>query len=106
MLLLQRRNMLKLRKLLQLQLWCQLIVVPVAVSMPSAVLGNGSDSKYVETPLYTPHLFLDCMAGGLSASSEVPIHVFNCNLFQPGVDFLTMQSHCGPPPLCPSSTGQ
>jgi len=48
-------------------------IVPVAVSMPSACLGDGTNSEYVNIPFYTPHLFLDCTARGHKACTEVPI---------------------------------
>jgi len=41
--------------------------------MPSAVLGDGSDSEYVLAPFYTPHFFLDCAIGGSAASSIISI---------------------------------
>jgi hypothetical protein len=49
--------------------------VPVAVVMPSAVLGNGSDSEYVDTPFFTPHFYLECTAGGTSALTELAVRV-------------------------------
>jgi hypothetical protein len=48
---------------------------PVAVVMPSSILGDGSesDSSYVIAPFYTPHFFLDCFIGGSTASFEISI---------------------------------
>ena len=48
-------------------------VVPVAVVMPSAVLGNGSDSEYVETPFFVPHFYFDCYAGGATTTTKLTI---------------------------------
>src|ERR1700674_488912 len=42
--------------------------------MPSTVLGNGSDSEYIDAPFFVPHFFLDCSIGGHSASTELPVH--------------------------------
>jgi hypothetical protein len=47
---------------------------PVAVVMPSAVLGDGTDSEYVNVPFFVPHFFLDCSVGGPSAIAEVFVH--------------------------------
>ena len=33
------------------------IPVPAAVVMPSAILGDGSDSEYVDAPFFVPHFF-------------------------------------------------
>ncbi|KIM80694.1 hypothetical protein PILCRDRAFT_9497 [Piloderma croceum F 1598] len=49
-------------------------VVPTVVVMPSAVLGEGSDSEYVIAPFYVPHFYYDCSIGGSTASSQLPIH--------------------------------
>ena len=46
-------------------------IVLVVVVMPSAVLGNSSDSEYVDTPFFVPHFYLDCTAGGPSVSAEL-----------------------------------
>jgi hypothetical protein len=48
-------------------------VVPVAVIMPSAVLGNGSDSEYVDTPFFVPHFYFNCYAGGTAAATELTV---------------------------------
>ena len=45
----------------------------VAVMMPLAVLGNGTDSEYIEAPFFSPHLYFDCTAGGPSASTELSV---------------------------------
>jgi len=45
------------------------IIVPAAVVMPSAVLGDGSDSKYMYAPFFVPHFFFNCTVGGSTASS-------------------------------------
>jgi hypothetical protein len=50
------------------------IVAPVAVVMPSAVLGDGSDSEYVVAPFFVPHFFFDCVVGGSTASSTESVH--------------------------------
>jgi hypothetical protein len=47
--------------------------VPTAVVMPSAVLGDGSDSEYILAPFLVPHFFFNCIVGGVSASSQLPI---------------------------------
>ena len=44
-----------------------------AVVMPSAVLGDGSDSEYVLAPFFEPHFFFDCVVGGSTASSQISI---------------------------------
>ena len=44
------------------------------VMMPSSVLGDGTDSEYIEAPFFAPHLYLDCAAGGPSASTELSVH--------------------------------
>jgi hypothetical protein len=46
--------------------------IPVSIVMASAILSNRSDSECVSTPFYIPHVFLDCIVGGLLASSEAP----------------------------------
>jgi hypothetical protein len=48
-------------------------VTLAAVVMPSAVLGDGSDSGYVLAPFFVPHLFFDCLVGGSTASSQISI---------------------------------
>jgi hypothetical protein len=48
-------------------------VVPVAVVMPSAVLGNGSDSEYVDAPFFVPHFYFNCYAGGTTAATELTV---------------------------------
>ena len=50
------------------------VVVPAAVVMPSAVLGDGSQSECVDAPFFTPHFFVDVIIGGASCSSESPAH--------------------------------
>lgn len=45
----------------------------VAVVMSSAVLGNGSDSEYVDTPFFVPHFFFECLLGGPTASAEITV---------------------------------
>ncbi|KIM76347.1 hypothetical protein PILCRDRAFT_12787 [Piloderma croceum F 1598] len=45
------------------------VVTPTAVVMPSAVLDDGSDSEYVDTPFFTPHFFFSCSIGGFTATS-------------------------------------
>jgi hypothetical protein len=50
------------------------IPVPTAVVMPSAVLGDGSDSEYVNAPFFVPHFFFDCSIGSATASSIESIH--------------------------------
>src|SRR5882762_1742985 len=57
-------------------------IVSVAVVMPSAVLGNGSDSEYVDAPFFVPHFYLDCTAGGPSVSAELS----TCALIDDGSD--------------------
>jgi hypothetical protein len=49
-------------------------IVPTAVVMPSAVLGEGSDSEYVTTPFFVPHFFFNCLVGGSTALSQLPVH--------------------------------
>jgi hypothetical protein len=51
-------------------------VVPIVVGLmvPSAVSGNGSDFEYIDAPFFVPHFYLDCTAGGPSASPELPTH--------------------------------
>ena len=49
-------------------------IVPAVVVMPSAVLGDGSQSECVEAPFFTPHLFVDVIISGSSCSSEAPAH--------------------------------
>ena len=44
--------------------------VPAAVVMLSAVLGDGSDSEYVDTPFSSPHFFVDVIIGGSSSVSQ------------------------------------
>ena len=39
--------------------------------MPSAVLGDGTDFKYVDAPFFVPHFFFDCSIGGPSSSAEI-----------------------------------
>jgi hypothetical protein len=53
------------------------VVVPTAIVMPSAVLGNGSDSKYVYAPFFVPHFFFDCTVGGsmVCATCVTMIHM-------------------------------
>ncbi|KIM88511.1 hypothetical protein PILCRDRAFT_26727, partial [Piloderma croceum F 1598] len=46
-----------------------IIPMPAAIVMPSAVLGEGSDSEYVDIPFFVPYFFLDCSVGGATASS-------------------------------------
>src|SRR6202050_4603443 len=51
-------------------------IPPVAVVLPnlgSCVLGEGSDSEYVFTPLHTSHYKWDCILGGPHASSETRV---------------------------------
>ena len=48
-----------------------------AVVMPSAVLGDGSNSEYVLAPFFEPHLFFKCLVGGSTASFA------RCKLPQP-----------------------
>ena len=49
-------------------------ISPTAVVMPSAVLGNGSESEYVNTPFFVPHFFLDLFIGGSSAAIELLVN--------------------------------
>lgn len=49
-------------------------VAPVAVVMPSVVLGNGSDSDCVTAPFFIPHFFLDCRVGGDRSSTQTKVH--------------------------------
>jgi hypothetical protein len=44
-----------------------------AVVMPSAVLGDSSDSKYVLAPFFVPHFFFDCLVRSSTASSQISI---------------------------------
>ena len=56
-------------------------VVPTAVIIPSAVLGDGSDSKCVDALFSSPHFFVDVIIGG-SSLSQPPVHVLidhGCN---------------------------
>ncbi|KIM90110.1 hypothetical protein PILCRDRAFT_59595 [Piloderma croceum F 1598] len=59
-----------------------IIPMPTAVVMPSAVLGEGSDSEYVNIPFFVPHFFLDCSVGSVTASSIKSI----CALIDHGSD--------------------
>ncbi|KAG1786930.1 uncharacterized protein HD556DRAFT_1247607, partial [Suillus plorans] len=45
----------------------------VAVVMPSAVLGDGTDSEECVAPLQTPHLRWDCLVTGPAVSSSVRV---------------------------------
>jgi hypothetical protein len=49
------------------------VMTPAAVVMPSAVLGDGSDSEYINTPFFTPHFFFNCSVGGSTATSTESI---------------------------------
>jgi hypothetical protein len=42
--------------------------------MPTAVLGNGSDSECVEAPFSSPHFFADVIIGGSSSTSQASVH--------------------------------
>jgi hypothetical protein len=46
-------------------------VPPTAVVMPSAVLGNSSESEYINTPFFIPQFFPDLFIGGSSAVTEL-----------------------------------
>jgi hypothetical protein len=51
--------------------------------MPSAVLGDGSDSEYVQSaPFFTPHFHFDCTVGGSTTSSLENVRA----LIDPGSD--------------------
>ena len=56
--------------------------VPAAVVMPSAVLGEGSDSKYMDTPFLSPHFFVDVIIGDSSSVSQSDV----CALIDHGCD--------------------
>jgi hypothetical protein len=56
--------------------------VPVAVVMPSAVLGNGSDSEYVDTPFSSPHFFVNVIISSSSSVSQGDV----CVLIDHGCD--------------------
>ena len=49
-------------------------VVPVTMVLPSMVLGDGTDSEYIDAPFFVPHFFFDCSIGGPSASAELNVH--------------------------------
>jgi hypothetical protein len=57
-------------------------IAPAVVVMLSAILGNGSDSEYVDAPFFVSHFFLDCSIGGPTASTELPV----CALIDNGSD--------------------
>jgi hypothetical protein len=42
--------------------------------MPSAVLGDGTDSKYIDVPFFVPHFFFDCFISSPSTSAELNVH--------------------------------
>jgi hypothetical protein len=73
--------------------------VPATVVMPSAVLGNSSDSECVDTPFLSPHFFVDVIIGNSSSVSQFPVHALidhGCNsvLISPElVDCLGL-THC------------
>jgi hypothetical protein len=48
--------------------------VPAAVVMPSAILGNGSDSECVDTPFSSPHFFVNVIIGGSASASLCLVH--------------------------------
>jgi Reverse transcriptase (RNA-dependent DNA polymerase)/Aspartyl protease len=50
-------------------------VTPAAVIMPSAALGNGSDSECVDTPFSSPHFFVNIIVGGSSCLIQCPVRV-------------------------------
>lgn len=50
------------------------LITPVAVVMPSAVLGNSTDSEYMNTLFFVPHLYFACTIGGATVSTELSIH--------------------------------
>jgi len=56
--------------------------IPAAVAMPSAVLGNGSDSECVDTPFSSPHFFVDVFIGGSTSMPLCLVHALidhGCN---------------------------
>ena len=48
-------------------------VTPAVVIMPSATLGNGSDSECVDTPFSSPHFFVDVIVSGSSCLIQCPV---------------------------------
>ena len=48
-------------------------IVPAVVVMLCSMLGNGSDSEYVDAPFFVPHFFLDCSISSPTASTELPV---------------------------------
>jgi hypothetical protein len=51
----------------------KVLATVTAVVMPLAILGDGSDSKYVLACFFVPHLFFDCLVGGSTTSSQISI---------------------------------
>jgi hypothetical protein len=60
------------------------VSTPIAVVMPSAVLGDGSDSEYVHAPFFVPHYFWDCTVVVLT---PLPWHLCMHSLIMAPIQF-------------------
>lgn len=81
-----------------------IVPAPTTVVMPSAVLGDGSDSEYIDAPFFVPHFFLDCFTGSTSASSTKRVralidHGSDLVLIDPALADQMQLKHCKLPSL-------